>query len=337
MIRLGFAVRAVGRPGLTTGSGRGTSPHLSIALARLADMLVYLGQIRVGLYRAALALPPNGAFPQLVACEAQLEALAARLAIQGVRVTIHLPLSLSLAAADETHAAAAITTIEATAALLSALDAGRPPGPVEGVMVAHLGTTEAGAAKRFAARYHALSPQAQVRLALEHEDAGPSLAQILALHQTCGVPVVFDALHWELHNPEGLPLSLALGLALATWPTGVRPKVHLSSARSEAHLLPGRAGDPPRIVPPRPVSMPTSLLRATSNGCSAPPVVFHLSTLCLKRKRATWPWRVCVPRSPAGHLIWRLSWAERQISDFRLQICRSKMRCGCHLRIFSTW
>ena len=252
MIRLGFAVRAVGRPGLTTGSGRGTPPHLSIALARLADMLVYLGQIRVGLYRAALALPPDGAFPQLVACEAQLEALAARLAIQGVRVTIHLPLSLSLAAPDESHAAAAITTIEATAALLSALDASRPPGPVEGVMVAHLGTTEAGAAQRFAARYQALSPQAQARLVLEHEDAGPSLAQILALHQLCGVPVVFDALHWELHNPEGLPLSLALGLALATWPTGVRPKAHLSSPRSEAHLLPGRAGDPPRIVPPRP-------------------------------------------------------------------------------------
>ncbi len=217
-------------------------------------MLAYLGHIHVGLYRVALALPPDEAFPQLVACAPQLEALAARLALQGVRVTVHLPLGFSLATSDEVAATAAIATVEATAALLAALDARRPPGPAEGVMVAHFGAAaaDAGAAKRFAARYLALSPQAQARLAIEHEDAGPSLAQILALHQTCGVPVVFDALHWELHNPEGLPLGLALGLALATWPADVRPKAHLSSARSEAHLLPGRAGDPPRIVPPRP-------------------------------------------------------------------------------------
>ncbi len=254
MIRLGFAVRALGRPGLAAGSGRGAPPHLSIVLARLADMLAYLGHIHVGLYRVALALPPDEAFPQLVACAPQLEALAARLALQGVRVTVHLPLGFSLATSDEVAATAAIATVEATAALLAALDARRPPGPAEGVMVAHFGAAaaDAGAAKRFAARYLALSPQAQARLAIEHEDAGPSLAQILALHQTCGVPVVFDALHWELHNPEGLPLGLALGLALATWPADVRPKAHLSSARSEAHLLPGRAGDPPRIVPPRP-------------------------------------------------------------------------------------
>src|SRR5690606_6116557 len=41
-------------------------------------------------------------------------------------------------------------------------------------------------------------------------------------------------------------------LALATWPQGRRAEVHLSSARCEAHLLPGRAGAPPRVLPPRP-------------------------------------------------------------------------------------
>ncbi|NTU81557.1 MAG: UV damage endonuclease UvsE [Chloroflexales bacterium] len=254
MIRLGFAVRAVGRPGLAAGGGRGAPPHLSVALARLADMLAYLGQIGVGLYRAALALPPSEGFTQLAACAPQLEVLAARLAAQGVRVTVHLPLEHSLATADEAHAAAATASIEATAALLAALDARRPPGPAEGVMVAHLGAPAAdtGAARRFAARYLALSARARARLAIEHEGAGPSLGRLLELHQACGVPVVFDALHHDLHNPEGLPLGLALGLALATWPPGVRPKAHLSTPRSEAHLLPGRAGEPPRVVPPRP-------------------------------------------------------------------------------------
>lgn len=253
MIRLGFAVRAVGRPGLGGGGGAGRPQHLSIALARLGDMLGYLAQIGVAYYRAPLALAGPGGFAELAECANQLAALAERLAADGVRVTVHMPLGLGLAAADETTAAAAIAAVEATAALLAALDAARP-GPVEGIMVSHLGAPagDAGAAARFATRYRALSARARARLALEHEGAGLSLGAALALHQACGVPIVFDALHWEQHNPEGLALPLALGLALATWPAGTRPEAHLASHRSEAHLLPGRAGEPPRILPPRP-------------------------------------------------------------------------------------
>ncbi|HMQ29264.1 MAG TPA: UV damage endonuclease UvsE [Chloroflexaceae bacterium] len=252
MIRLGFAVRAVGRPGLAAGAGR--AAHLSLALARLADMLGYLASVGVRYYRAPLALGGPDAFGQLADSAAQLDALAGRLAAEDVRVTVHLPLGLTLAAADEALATEAALTVEATAALLEALDARRPPGPPEGIMVAHMGAPagDEQAAARFAARYRALSPRARARLALEHEGAGSSLGALLALHQACGVPLVFDALHWELHNPEGLPMGLALGLALATWPPGARPEVHLSSQRSEAHLLPGRAGAPPRVVPPRP-------------------------------------------------------------------------------------
>lgn len=254
MIRLGFAVRAVARPGLAGGAGRGRPPHLSVALARLGDMLGYLAQIGVRYYRAPLALPGAGGLAQLAECADQVDALAAALARSGVRVTVHMPLGLALSSPDGALAAEAAAAVEATAALLAALDAGRPRGPAEGVMVAHLGAAagDAAAAARFAARYMALSARARARLSLEHEGAGPSLGQLLALHQACGVPVVFDALHWELHNPEALPLGLALGLALATWPPGSRPKAHLSSHRSEAHLLPGRAGASARVVPPRP-------------------------------------------------------------------------------------
>lgn len=254
MIRLGFAVRAVGRPGLAASGGRGPAPHLSVALVGLSDMLAYLGQIGISFYRAALALPAEGGFVQLAECAEQLERLATELATSGVRVSIHLAPGLSLASPDEVQVAAALASVEATAALLAALDAARPPGAVEGIMVAHLGAPAAdpGAYSRFVARYGALSAQARTRLALEHGGTGPSLGQLLALHQRCGVPLVFDALHWELHNPERLPLGLALGLALATWPPSVRPEVHLSSQRSEAHLLPGRLGRPPRVLPPRP-------------------------------------------------------------------------------------
>lgn len=254
MIRLGFALRALGRPGLACGSGRGRGPHLSVALAGLGDMLSYLGQIGVRFYRAALALPAEDGLRQVADCDDLLTLLAMSLAANHVRISIHLPTSLSLASSEATQTAAASATIEATALLLAALDAARPPGAVEGIMVAHLAapSAEAQSYRRFATHYQALSSQARSRLALEHGSSGPSLGQLLMLHQQCGVPIVFDALHWALHNPEDLALDLALGLALATWPSAVRPEVHLSSQRGEAHLLPERAGQAARILPPRP-------------------------------------------------------------------------------------
>lgn len=254
-MRLGFAVRAVGHPGLTSGLGTGRKQaQLSLALMRLNDMLAYLQQQRIHFYRAALPLPELRPQAAVEACGDQIALLATRLAAQRVRVTMHLPLGLSLAAAEPGPAAAASAQIEAGARLLAGLDAARPPGPSEGVMVMHLGAAahDGQAYRRFAQRYLGLSQPAQARLALEHEGHGPSLGQLLSLHERCGVPLVFDSLHWEQHNPEQLPLGLALGLALATWPTTTRPKVHLSSQRSEAHLLPGRAGVGPHILAPRP-------------------------------------------------------------------------------------
>lgn len=247
LIRLGFAVRAVG---MAAAPRRAAAGDLSLTLAALGDMLGYLRRIGARYYRAAIELPPGDAFAQVAACAAQLDALGEQLAGAGVRLGVHLPLALALGGPDDARAAVALAGVEALAALLERLDG----GSAASTMVAHLGApaADAAAAERFAARHRALSPRARARLAVEHEGAGPSLGALLALHQRCGVPVVFDALHWELHNPEGLPLGLALGLALATWPAGARAEVHLSSHRSEAHLLPGRAGDPPRVLPPRP-------------------------------------------------------------------------------------
>ena len=255
MIRLGFAVRAVGRSEVTSApAARQGRPHLSRTLAALGDMLGYLRQIRTRFYRAVIDLPPDEGFAQLAACAPQLTLLAEQLAADGVRLGVHLPPGLGLGGNDEAASARALASVELTAALLELLDGAPTAGPVQHTMVAHLGASpgDADGLTRFARRYLALSARARGRLAVEHEGAGPSLGRLLELHQRCGVPVVFDALHWELHNPEELPLGLALGLALATWPAGARAAVHLSSQRSEAHLLPGRAGARPRVLPPRP-------------------------------------------------------------------------------------
>nr|WP_139088776.1 UV damage endonuclease UvsE [Oscillochloris trichoides] len=249
-IRLGFAVRIVGRPGL----GAGGPAHLSLALVRLGDVLGYLEHIGVQFYRIRPDLITPQTLDQLEECSLQLDLLAARLAHTGIRLTSHMDHGVALGCTDMAQATASLAAIEATAALLERLDAHRPAGSIEGTLVVHVGAspTDPAGLDRFATRFMMLSARARARLAVEHESAGFSLGQLLILHQHCGVPVVFDMLHWELFNPEAIPLSLALGLALATWPVAIRPEVHLSSPRSEAHLVPAQAHQPGRVLPPRP-------------------------------------------------------------------------------------
>lgn len=249
MIRLGIAGRIIGRRGLVGSAGT----HLSVRLAHLADILGYLEQIGVRFYRAA-GLVGADDFATVADCADQLGILAARLAASGTRLSLHLDHTIALGSDDEQLAADALAHIELAATLLEYLDAQRPAPVLEGTMVVHVGgpAADPGSLTRFAARYRALSARARARLVVEHDGAGFSLGQLLSLHCYSGTPIVFDALHWELWNPEDLPLDLALGLALATWPAHTRPEVHLSSPRSEAHLLPARAGHPAAVLPPRP-------------------------------------------------------------------------------------
>jgi UV DNA damage endonuclease len=216
-------------------------------------VLSYIEQIGVQFYRIAAGMLVADGMRQIDECAPQLDLLARRIAATGTRLTAHLDHGVALGCADDALAIAGAAQIEAMAALLEGLDSHRSGGQIEGTLVVHMGgpAADLATAERFAARHQALSARARARLAVEHDSAGHSLGQLLALHRRCGVPVVFDALHWEIWNPEAIPLDLALGLALATWPTGSRPEVHLSSPRSEAHLLPSRAGQAASVLPPR--------------------------------------------------------------------------------------
>ncbi len=252
MIHLGFPVRIVGRPGLRShDERRSIAPHLSVSLVYLRDILVYLQHINVRFYRLASALLPAPAaahaFQQLADCRTELGEMAALVQAQGVRLTLHLDLHIAPGSADRAVVARSLSEIEWQAALLEHLGTA-----ADGVLVVHVGGSGRAALLRFAAHYRSLSARARARLVVEHDSGGVSLGAALELHQLCGVPVVFDWLHWQICNPEQLPPDLALGLALSTWPPGVRPKVHLSTARSEAHLLAAGRDTGARIVPPRP-------------------------------------------------------------------------------------
>jgi UV DNA damage endonuclease len=248
MIRLGVAVRVFGLPGARWGRRAGQVPHLSARLLLLRDVLLYLARQRIGCYRLAddLASGPSGQFDECAGLLAEVGGLART---NGQRLTMHLPLYLALGTPDDALAARSAATIGACAELLGALGAGP-----EGTLVVHIGGAygdRAAALHRFAARFERLPDAARRRLAVEPDEESFSLADLLRLHQMTGAPIVLDALHLRLNNPQRLPLGAALGLALATWPPGVRPKIHYSSQRTEAHLLPARRGQERRVLAPR--------------------------------------------------------------------------------------
>jgi len=255
MYRLGFPGRIVGNPALRSYDARRShAAHLSVSLIYLREILVYLQKIKVSFYRLPSAFLPGLdeanpytiALHQLNECESELDMLATHIESQRVRITLHLDYTIVPGSNDDDLARRSLAIIEAQALLLERLRL-----PSESVMVVHPGGSDKATLQRFATRYRQLSQQARARLVVEHDDTGASLGMLFWLHQQCGIPIVFDYLHYRLNNPEQLPLDIALGLALASWPVSVRPKVHLSTPRSEAHLMPAHHGQAARIVPPR--------------------------------------------------------------------------------------
>ncbi len=71
------------------------------------------------------------------------------------------------------------------------------------------------------------------RLVLEHDDIRFSAADVLWVHEQTGVRLIFDYQHHWCLNPQRLDAIDALRRILATWPDGVRPKIHFSSPRTE--------------------------------------------------------------------------------------------------------
>jgi UV DNA damage endonuclease len=261
VIRLGVAVKILGRGGMRVRDGRrgegleGARPHLSISLLLLRDVLHYLAERAIRFYRLPDDLAPHpgraGAAPerQIAECAELLDEVGGLARRSGTRLTMHLGMHVALAAADEAIAARAAAEIATQAALLDALGAGP-----EGTLVLHIGGAHgdrAAALERFAGRLERLPHRARERLAVELDGGSFPLADLLRLHQVTGVPLVLDTLHLQLNNPEQVPLAEALGLALATWPPWIQPKIHASTQRTEAHLQPARSGAPHQIIAPR--------------------------------------------------------------------------------------
>jgi UV DNA damage endonuclease len=239
-MRLGFAVKVLGRPDLPANDTRRwqSGPHLRVSLGYLRAIFAYLQEARIGMYRISSDLAPYVTHPdmpqfhrQIEECADELADLGALARAQGLRLSLHPSQYILLNSPDEELVRKSVADLAAQAALLD----GMGLGP-EAVVVTHVGGVygdiEAGRA-RWVAAYERLPEAARRRLVLENDDTRFDVGDILWIHARCGVPLVFDYLHHWCNNRAGLDAHEALAACLTTWPPGVRPKIHFSSPRTE--------------------------------------------------------------------------------------------------------
>jgi UV DNA damage endonuclease len=243
-MRLGFPVKVLGQPGLKSHDSRRwqSQPHLSVSLAYLRDVFVYLDRQGIRMYRLASDLAPYVTHPGMPQFHHQIEECQDELAVLGrmaddlhLRLSFHLPLVSILNAEDQGVAAQSVRQAEAHASILDRMGLGR-----EAVVVTHVGGVygdKERALARFVERCGRLPPSVRRRLALENDDRRFSVADISWVNQQTGLPLVFDYLHHLNHNPQGMGVRDALETCLRTWPPDVTPKVHFSSPRTAMRLF----------------------------------------------------------------------------------------------------
>ena len=251
--RLGFAVKVLGEGGLKSQDSRRwqSGPHLSRSLEYLDAVFAYLDRNDLRVYRLSSSTIPYGTHPdlpefdfrrQLEQCGEAVAALGATARRLGLRLSTHPGQYTVVNSPDQEVSRKALLDLEQDTALLDALGLGP-----EAVVVVHVGGVygdKPAAVERFAQAWDRLSDRAQARIVIENEETCFDAADVLDLHRRLGVRVVFD---WHHHRCNPAPsladAAEALAAAYATWPDGVRPKVHVSSPRTALDAK----GRPPRL------------------------------------------------------------------------------------------
>lgn len=238
--RLGFPVKVMTRPDLKSHDTRRwqSQPHLQVSLGYLDEVLTHLRRLGIRMYRMSSDLAPYATHPGMPQFHAQvresaeaLRAIGARARQLDIRLSFHPSQFVILNSPDPELVRKSVWDLTSQAEMLDAMDLGP-----EAVLVIHVGGTyddRRASAARWAATWPTLPEPVRRRLVLEHDDLRFGPSDTLWIHEQTGVRLVFDYQHFWCFNPEGLALRPTLEAMLRTWPTGVRPKVHFSSPRSE--------------------------------------------------------------------------------------------------------
>ena len=259
-MRLGFAVKVMGQPGLKSNDTRRwqQNPHLRVSLGYLAEIFAYLRKHRIHMYRMGSDLAPYATHPTMPQFHSMVRDSASDLAYLGrlareadLRLSFHPSQFIVLNSENDDLTRKSMADLESQADILDRMEAGP-----EAILVVHVGGAygdRSSGCERWIRNWSRLSEPVQRRLVLENDDIRFSAADVLKIHEGTGVKCVFDYQHHWCFNPEGLPLVETLERFTATWPTGVRPKTHFSCARTEMRELKRRnrkTGKPELVLQP---------------------------------------------------------------------------------------
>ncbi len=243
-MRLGFPVKVMGAGGIKTSDTRRwqQNPHLRVSLGYLCDVLAYCRKHAIHMYRMASDLAPYATHAGMPQFHNMVKESASDLARFGkyareadVRLSFHPSQFIVLNSENEALTRKSMWDLDSQAEMLDRMECGP-----EAIMVVHVGGAygdrESGW-RRWAETWKRLSEPVRRRLVLENDDIRFSASDVLKVHEATGVKCVWDYQHHWCFNPEGLPLVETLEKFCRTWPTGVRPKMHFSCARTEMREL----------------------------------------------------------------------------------------------------
>ena len=249
-LRLGFPVKVMGAPGLKSNDTRRwqQNPHLKTSLEYVDAIFDYLAAKSIDFYRFSSDLAPYATHPdlpqfhnQLAESDAELRAIGAKARALDIRIGFHPSQYVLLNAPDPELTRKSIWDLASQAEILDRMEAGP-----QAVLVTHVGGVygdhEASRA-RWIDGWNQCPEHVQRRLVLEHDDIRFSAADVLWIHERTGVRLVFDYQHFWCLNPERLDMVETLRRCLATWPDGVRPKIHFSSPRTELRAVKRKVTD----------------------------------------------------------------------------------------------
>ena len=252
-LRLGFPVKVMGRPDLKSNDTRGwrKDPHLKQSLEYLDAVLDYLVKVEIDMYRMSSDIAPYATHPDMpqfhnmvAESDAELAAFGKKARDLDIRLSFHPSQFVLLNSPDPALTQKSIWDLASQAEILDRMGTGP-----EAVLITHVGGVYGDREEsraRWIEGYEQCPDHVRRRLVLENDDIRFSAADVLWIHERCGVPLVFDYQHFWCLNPEGLDLRATLERIVRSWPEGVRPKIHFSSPRTEMRELKKKVTDKDR-------------------------------------------------------------------------------------------
>jgi UV DNA damage endonuclease len=243
-MRLGFPVKVMSRPDLRSNDTRRwqKNPHLKVSLEYLDGILDHLARHRIDMYRMSSDLAPYATHPDMpqfhamvAESDAELRAIGDKARRLDIRLSFHPSQYVLLNSPNPELTRKSIWDLASQAEMLDRMGLGP-----EAVLVTHVGGVYGDletSRSRWAETWPTLPEPVRRRLVLEHDDLRFSAADVLWIHARTGVRLIFDYQHFCCLNPGRHDMIETLRSILASWPDGVRPKVHFSSPRTELREL----------------------------------------------------------------------------------------------------